>query len=49
MKKKRTYMKPTSEVIVIKSHPQLLVGSPAQSRFVDVDVPGYVWDEEGAN
>ena len=47
MKQKRTYIKPSSRVIVIKSRPQLLVGSPVQSRFIDTS--DFEWDEEGAN
>ncbi len=47
MKQKRTYIKPSSRVIVINSRPQLLVGSAAHSRFVDT--ADFEWDEEGAN
>lgn len=46
MKTKRTYIKPSMRVIIIKSRPQLLVGS-STNRFLDTT--DYEWDEEGAN
>lgn len=53
MKQKRTYIKPSSRVIVIKNRPQLLVGSgnptALTGKFIDSKEPDYEWDEEGAN